>query len=74
MIEQSPHGAPCKFSLADSTEHVARCWGPERMETAWWQGPCVRRDYYRVHCVSGGRLWLFHDLRRQSWWLHGEFH
>ena len=31
-------------------------WGPERIETLWWRGPSVRRDYYRIAVESGEPL------------------
>jgi protein ImuB len=36
--------------------------GPERIETAWWRGPTVRRDYYIVETASGARYWIFRRL------------
>jgi protein ImuB len=73
MISQSPQGSPLRFVIAGSPEQVQRSWGPERIETAWWQGPSVRRDYYRVQCASGARFWLFCNLHDRQWLLHGEF-
>jgi hypothetical protein len=33
----------------------------------------VRRDYYRVDTREGHRYWLFQDLDRRDWFLHGYF-
>lgn len=52
---------------------VLRCWGPERIETGWWQGPMTRRDYYRVETDSGQWLWVFRVLKTNRWFLHGWF-
>ncbi len=52
---------------------VHRRWGPERIETAWWRGPVVRRDYWRIETVQGRWLWVFRDLRSRQWFWHGEF-
>ena len=41
---------------------VVKAHGPERIETAWWRGPTVRRDYYVVETVAGGRYWIFRRL------------
>jgi protein ImuB len=73
MISQSSQGAPQQFVANGLSQQTVSCWGPERIEAAWWQGPSVRRDYYRVHCASGVRLWLFRNLKDQRWFLHGEF-
>ena len=47
--------------------------GPERIETGWWDGADVRRDYYRACNAAGMELWIFHDRRAGNWWLHGFF-
>jgi protein ImuB len=73
MISESCRGEPEQFVAAGSRQQAVKCWGPERIETAWWHGPSVRRDYYRVHCTSGARLWLFRNLKDQNWFLQGEF-
>ena len=41
---------------------VVKAHGPERIETAWWRGPTVRRDYYVVETSDGGRYWIFRRL------------
>jgi protein ImuB len=66
-------GPPAKFFDRSQVYCVARYFGPERIETGWWRGPSVRRDYYRVETTSGNRLWLFRQLQDQQWFLHGEF-
>jgi protein ImuB len=33
--------------------------GPERMESGWWDGGDVRRDYYLVETGDGQRAWAF---------------
>jgi protein ImuB len=52
---------------------VARHWGPERIETGWWRGPSVRRDYYRIETDEGRRFWLFRELTNRRWFLHGAY-
>ena len=47
--------------------------GPERIETGWWDGAPARRDYYVMANREGETLWVFHDLARRSWYLHGFF-
>jgi len=66
-------GPPAKFFDRSQVYCVARYFGPERIETGWWRGPSVRRDYYRVETTAGNRLWLFRQLQDQQWFLHGEF-
>lgn len=47
--------------------------GPERIESGWWDGGDVRRDYYRASNPRGATLWVYQDLRSQDWYLHGVF-
>ncbi|MDL5054097.1 DNA polymerase Y family protein [Oscillatoria laete-virens NRMC-F 0139] len=45
----------------------------ERVESGWWRETDQRRDYYVVRCDNGGRYWVFNDLIRNEWFLHGSF-
>ena len=48
--------------------------GPERIETGWWDGHDVRRDYYVALSRAGVRLWIFRERPPgQNWFLHGVF-
>jgi protein ImuB len=48
--------------------------GPERIETGWWDGHDVRRDYYIAVTQGGVRLWIFRERPPgQDWFLHGVF-
>ncbi len=48
--------------------------GPERIETGWWDGHDVRRDYYVAMTRGGVRLWIFRERPPgQGWFLHGVF-
>lgn len=73
VLAVAPEGPPVRFRWRGRVHEVARVRGPERIETAWWRGPTVRRDYYIVETGAGGRFWLFRGLRRQTWFLHGTF-
>jgi protein ImuB len=46
---------------------------PERIETGWWDGKGVARDYYRVRPARGAELWVFQERHTKSWYLHGMF-
>ena len=45
--------------------------GPERIESGWWDGADVARDYYLARGEQGAQLWVFHDLRSGAWHVHG---
>ena len=47
--------------------------GPERIESGWWTGQPVRRDYFQAQDGEGARLWVFRDLSDGQWYLHGLF-
>lgn len=48
--------------------------GPERIETRWWSGQDVRRDYYVARETGGSRLWVFRERSgERGWYLHGLF-
>jgi protein ImuB len=48
--------------------------GPERIESGWWDGRDVRRDYYVARTADGVRLWVFRERRKDGrWFMHGVF-
>src|SRR6516165_2467756 len=47
---------------------------PERIETGWWDGGEVARDYYTAIDGHGVRLWVFREREQpHGWFLHGVF-
>jgi protein ImuB len=69
----APDGPPQLVWLDRRREGIVYHAGPERIETLWWRGPSVRRDYYRVTTESNHHLWLFRCLTDAQWFLHGIF-
>jgi protein ImuB len=48
--------------------------GPERIESGWWDGRDVTRDYYIARSVTGQRLWIYRERQApHGWFLHGFF-
>ena len=51
--------------------------GPECIESGWWDGHDVARDYYIARNPQGARLWVFRNRRESTagggWFLHGWF-
>jgi protein ImuB len=48
--------------------------GPERIESGWWDGAPVSRDYFRVATSEGIRLWVYRERPpRDGWFVHGIF-
>jgi protein ImuB len=73
VVSLLPDGPPAQFVYRGRTHRVARHWGPERIETAWWRKAGIRRDYWRIETTAGARYWLFRRLRDLTWFLHGVF-
>jgi protein ImuB len=48
---------------------------PERIESGWWDGDDVRRDYVVADLDSGQRAWLFRESGNEdgAWMVHGWF-
>ena len=48
--------------------------GPECIESGWWDGGDISRDYYVAVNPAGARLWVFRERREpRRWFLHGLF-
>ena len=48
--------------------------GPERIESGWWDGHDVARDYFVAATASEAMLWIYRERRPQGrWFLHGFF-
>jgi protein ImuB len=48
--------------------------GPERIESGWWDGADVRRDYYLVETRSGQQGWAYRAVGEGGpLWLQGWF-
>ncbi|MDB5866401.1 MAG: repair nucleotidyltransferase [Betaproteobacteria bacterium] len=48
--------------------------GPERIESGWWDGHDVMRDYFVACNPAEAMLWIYRERRTQSrWFLHGFF-
>lgn len=52
---------PHRLRIQGVTHEIVRTWGPERMETGWWKGPSIRRDYYRIETDRSQWWWIFRD-------------
>ncbi len=64
---------PARFTMRGTWLDIIQATGPERLESGWWRGPSVRRDYYRVATEQASCWWIFRDLNSGQWFLHGAF-
>ncbi|MFJ2364578.1 Y-family DNA polymerase [Pseudomonas sp. NPDC087697] len=48
--------------------------GPERIESGWWDGADVRRDYYLIETRAGSKAWAYRAVGEAGpLWLQGWF-
>lgn len=52
--------------------------GPERIETGWWDGDTIARDYYIAEAHDGSLVWIYHGRLgtprgEPNWYLQGRF-
>ena len=48
--------------------------GAERIESGWWDGNDIGRDYFVACNRAGECYWIYRQLRSpRRWWLHGIF-
>lgn len=46
----------------------------ERIESGWWDGAPIQREYFIARTAEGRLLWIFRDERRENrWFLQGYF-
>lgn len=64
---------PLQFIFHKQRHQVVHAVGPERIESHWWEGQWVRRDYFRVQTDQGQRFWIFRQAQNHQWYLHGDF-
>lgn len=67
------HGSSPRYQGALEIEE-----GPECIESGWWDGKDVARDYYVARNAAGARLWVYRERPRKGraaggWFLHGIF-
>jgi protein ImuB len=78
VLSTIPEGPPRRFRWRAQVHRVTHAEGPERIAAEWWRAPGKDRDYYRVECEAGHRLWLYRDGphasdRPAAWYVHGLF-
>jgi protein ImuB len=70
-----PDAPPRRIRWRRAWREVEAAEGPERIEPEWWRDRPDRpaRDYYRVACAGGVRLWVCRVPAggEGRWYLHG---
>ena len=47
--------------------------GPERIESGWWDGGDVTRDYFIARMRNEALVWIYRERSGGGWYLHGLF-
>jgi protein ImuB len=69
-LSNTPDNRPCYRSR----EPLRIEQGPERIESGWWDGGEIGRDYYMASGSHDEKLWIFQDhCASRDWYLHGFF-
>ena len=63
---------PQPLGFDPGTAQLSLISGPERIESGWWDGGGIGRDYFVGSDAQGGQLWLYRD-RGGQWFVHGIF-
>lgn len=70
----APHPLPCISLMSpaplDESPHIE--FGPVRIQTGWWDGNNVKRDYFIGRTEDGRRLHLFRDSAG-AWFISGMY-
>ncbi len=47
--------------------------GPERIESGWWDGDDIARDYFIARMQNEALVWIYRERGGGGWYLHGWF-
>ncbi len=73
VVASIPDGPPVFLFWKQRRIEIVECSEPERIETGWWQGAYVCRDYYQIETAEAQWLWIFRRLKDGRWFWHGEW-
>lgn len=78
VIAVAPEGAPMWMRWRGQEHRIISTVGPERIVAEWWAsgdgdatGDGGARDYFKVQIEDGRWLWIFRQLERNGWFMHG---
>ena len=70
----APQPLPAEDGLPRRRGPLLLLGEPERIETGWWDGGEIARDYYTAADDCGVLLWVFREREApHGWYLHGVF-
>lgn len=65
------HELPARYREAGEWVVVLSALGPERVSGGEWEGDHFAREYFRCVTREGTMVWIYRDVRRSEWYLHG---
>ncbi len=69
-----PRPLQCRHGVPQLGVPLILRQGPERIESGWWDGRPVARDYFVAEAVGGPRYWVYREAAEaEKWFLHGIF-
>ena len=69
-----PDTPPFWLKWKDTTYRIITGIGPERVAPQWWgedQDLRLSRDYFKVQLPCGTWLWIYREITKSAWFLHG---
>ncbi|HEX6549768.1 MAG TPA: DNA polymerase Y family protein [Gammaproteobacteria bacterium] len=73
LLEQPQRLQVCERSILLQGKPLTLLDGIERIESGWWDGCDLARDYYPAHAADGRRLWVYRERGTDRWFVHGLF-
>lgn len=74
LLEQPQRLQICEHSVLLQGKPLTLLDGIERIESGWWDGRDLARDYYPARAADGRRLWIYREHGHAGrWFVHGLF-
>ncbi len=69
--QRRDHELPVRYREAGEWTAILSALGPERVSGGEWEGDHFAREYFRCVTREGTMVWIYRDIRRNDWYLHG---
>lgn len=79
VIALQPEGPPVWLCWGGAGRRIVQSLGPERIAAQWWRcladssGVWGTRDYFKIQDEYGRWLWVYRQLDRGHWFIHGQW-
>lgn len=73
LLLARPRPLPCIAGWPSAGGRLEALAPAERIESGWWDGRGIARDYYRMGAPGGAEHWVYRDREHGGWFLHGHF-